>query len=316
MRDALLVFGGRSHPALTDAICRELGVTPGKADIVQFSNENIMVQVQENVREADVFVVQTSSPPVHEHFMELLIFVDALKRASARRVTAVLPYFPYVRSDKKDRPRISITARLMADLLEASGVDRVLTMDLHAPQIQGFFRIPVDQLLGGPFLTERMMTYLGDTSPVVVAADVGEAKDAARVAKRLHLDLAIIDKRRHGDDECAVAERIIGDVEGRAALLIDDEVASGGTLAKAAVLLRRHGATHVMAAATHGVLSGNAPETLAHAPLDRLLVTDTVPLAAPERFPKVEQVSVAALFASAIERIHHGMSISALFEGR
>lgn len=314
MRDALLVFGGRSHGALTDSICEHLNVRRGEADIVQFSNENIMVQIQENVREADVFVVQTSAPPVHEHFMELLIFVDALKRASAKRVTAVLPYFPYVRSDKKDRPRISIAARLMADLLEAAGADRVLTMDLHAPQIQGFFKIPVDQLRGGPLLTDTLMESLGGQSPVIAAADVGEAKDAARVAKRLHLELVIIDKRRSSDDENAIAERLIGEVEGRPAVLIDDEVASGGTLAQAAALLRAHGATKVYAAATHGVLSGRAPETISGSLIDSLLVTDTLPIAKPELFPKVQQVSVAPLFASAIERIHYGQSISALFD--
>jgi ribose-phosphate pyrophosphokinase len=313
MRNDIFVFSGRSHPELAEAICGELGVALGRADVIRFSNENLMVQVRENVREADVFVIQTSAPPVNEHLVEMLIFIDALKRASARRVTAVLPYFPYVRSDKKDRPRISITARLVADLLEAAGADRVLTMDLHSPQIGGFFKIPLDQLTAQPILAAHLETIPGMQDAVVVATDAGGAKDAGKFAGRLGLDLAIIDKRRYADDERARAENLIGDVKGRTAIMIDDEVASGGTLLEACQTLRKFGAERIVATATHPVFTGRAPERLASAPLERVVVTDTIPLPVHKHFESLDVLPVASLFASAINRIHDGRSVSALF---
>ncbi|HEY4103960.1 MAG TPA: ribose-phosphate diphosphokinase, partial [Polyangiaceae bacterium] len=232
----LKVFAGASHTELAVEICRHLGIPLGRAHTTRFSNENLKIKIEENVREQDVFVVQSACPPLSEHIIELLIMLDALRHASAQRVTAVIPYFPYARSDKKDEPRISITARLMADLLATAGANRVLTVDLHSPQIQGFFSIPADQLTAVPALCERLkQDDLSNT--VVVAADVGEAKDAGRFAKRLDLPLAFIDKRRSGDDENAKAQHVIGDIVGKHCLLVDDEIATGGTIFSATEFL-------------------------------------------------------------------------------
>ncbi|HXK17286.1 MAG TPA: ribose-phosphate diphosphokinase [Polyangiaceae bacterium] len=221
--ESLKVFAGNSHLALATEICEHIGIPLGHATTKRFSNENLKIRIEDNVREQDVFVVQTACPPLSEHIVELLIMLDALKHASAKRVTAVIPYFPYARSDKKDEPRISISARLMADLLATSGADRVLTMDLHSPQIQGFFSVPADQLTAVPALCERLKKDdLSNT--VIVAADVGEVKDAGRFAKRLELPLALIDKRRAGDDENARPAHVIGDIAGKDCLLVDDEI--------------------------------------------------------------------------------------------
>jgi|SRR5690625_627039 len=309
----LRVFAGSSHVELTEAICKNLGIEPGKREIIRFSNENLLVQIEESVRESDVFVVQTSCPPVNEHIMETLILIDALKRASAARITAVLPYFPYVRSDKKDRPRIPITARLMADLLEAAGADRVVTMDLHSPQIQGFFKIPLDHLQAAPLLAKFIQANVDTKNAIVVASDAGEAKDAAAFASRLNVDIAIIDKRRTSHDENAIAANLIGNVKGKTAILIDDEVASGGTLLQAAEFLRREGAVEIVACATHAVFTGNAPQKLGASDITRMAVTDTLPVGPEKRFDGLEVISVAELFADAIKRIHTGESVSELF---
>jgi ribose-phosphate pyrophosphokinase len=312
MVDGLKVFSGSSHPTLAKEICACLGIPLGKLTSVRFSNENLKVKIEENVRESDVFVVQTSAPPLSENIVELLILVDALKHSSARRVTAIVPYFFYARSDKKDEPRISITARLMADLLEQAGADRVLTLDLHSPQIQGFFSKPADQLTAVPVLCDELARRgLHDT--VVVAADVGEAKDAGRFAKRLELPLAIIDKRRSGDDEKAQVRAVIGDVKGKNCLLVDDEIATGGTIFQATDFLLAQGARSVSAAVVHPVLSGRAYERLATSKLERLLVTNTIPIPDEKRHPKIEVLSVAPLIAEAISRIHDGRSVSELF---
>lgn len=308
------VFSGRSHPELAQQICRHLGLELGTSKVLRFSNENLMVQINENVRESDVFVVQTSSPPVNEHLIELLIFIDALKSASAARVTAVIPYYFYARSDKKDRPRISITARLVADLLQAAGADRVLTIDLHAPQIQGFFKIPVDQLQAVRLLSNHITKKVDLKNTVVVASDAGEAKDIGRYANRLHTPIAIIDKRRYGDDEKAVAERLVGDVEGKTALIVDDEIATGRTMAEAAAFLKKKGAKDVVAAATHAVFSGNPPELLGKSEITRMMVTDTVPVPPEKRFKGLEVLPISKLLAEAIRRIHDGRSVSKLFE--
>jgi ribose-phosphate pyrophosphokinase len=313
VRNDLLVFSGRSHESLATSICAELGIALGRSNVVRFSNENLMVQIDENVREADVFLIETSAPPVNEYLVETLIYIDALKRASARRVTAVIPYFPYVRSDKKDKPRISITARLVADLLEAAGADRVLTMDLHSPQIQGFFKIPVDNLSSLPIMAGHIRDTYDTSNSVVVATDAGGAKAAGRFASRLGLDLAIVDKRRYADDERAKAEALIGDVEGRRAFLFDDEIASGGTIIEAADFLRRRGASSVVAGATHGVFTRDAVVKLNNSWLEEVVVTDTIPLPPQKRFDKLTVKTVAPLFAQAISAIHEGRSISALF---
>lgn len=311
MNGSLKVFAGRSHPDLATEICRHLAIPLGRSHVVRFSNENLMVQIDENVRGADVFVIQTAAPPVNEGIIELLIMIDALKHASAGRITAVIPYFPYIRSDKKDKPRISITARLIADLLQTAGADRVVCMDLHSPQTQGFFRIPVDHLQAIPIIADFLQKQdLSNT--VLVAGDAGEAKEVGRYANRLNLPMAIVDKRRYDDDENAKATNLIGKVDGRHAIIIDDEVATGGTLVEAAAFLKERGALEVTAAFTHGVLSGNAVERLDSSSIDRLTFTNTIPLQ-DKRSDKFRVLSVAELFAKAIRRIHDGDSISNLF---
>ncbi len=309
----LKVFSGSSHPEFTKAICETLGIEVGHSHTVHFSNENMLVQIEENVRGCDVFVVQTSASPVHDHLFELLIMIDGLRSASAARITAVMPYIPYIRSDKKDRPRISIAARLVADLLKTAGADRVLTMDLHSPQAQGFFRMPVDQLLGAGPICERLRQE-DTTDWILVAADAGEAKDLGRYANRLDLPMAIIDKRREGDDEKPKAVSLIGDVEGKVAVVVDDEIASGGTLVEAVNFLQKKGARRVLATATHPIFSSNAAERIDGSFLERVIVTDTVPLRPEQRSEKVEVISVAKLFAEAIKRIHDGSSVSQLFD--
>ncbi len=311
MNHALKVFAGRSHPELAQEICRHLAIPLGKSHVTRFSNENLMVQIDENVRGADVFVIQTSCPPVNEHLIELLIFIDALKHASAGHSTAVMPYFPYVRSDKKDKPRISITARLMADLLQTAGADRVVTMDLHSAQSQGFFRIPVDHLQATPIIADFLKRQ--DLSNcVLIAGDAGEAKEVGRYANRLNLPMAIVDKRRYDDSETAKATNIIGDVEGKHAIIVDDEVAPGGTLCEAAKFQREKGAAKVTAAFTHAVLSGSAVERLSTSAIEKLTFTNTIPLQH-KSSARFEVLSVGELFAQAIRRIHDGDSLSALF---
>lgn len=313
MNEEMKVFSGSSHPAFAKSICEYLKIPLGISNTVKFSNENMLVQIEENVRGCDVFVVQTSAPPVHEHLFELLIMIDALRSASADRITAVMPYIPYIRSDKKDRPRISIAARLVADLLKTAGADRVLTMDLHSPQAQGFFRMPVDQLLGAGPICERLRREDRENW-VLVAADAGEAKDLGRYANRLDLPMAIIDKRREGDDEKPKAVSLIGNVEGKVAVVVDDEIASGGTLVEAATFLKKHGATQVLASATHPIFSANAAQRIDEAFIDKVIVTDTVPLQPHQQSEKVEVLSVAKIFAEAIRRIHDGRSVSQLFD--
>lgn len=308
MQGDIRVFSGSAHPAFSRRVCEHLGVPLGQSKVVRFSNQNMLVQIEDNVREDDVFFIQPSCPPVSDGILEMLITIDALKHASAGRITAVIPYFPYSRSDKKDRPRVSITARLMADLIETAGADRVLTLDLHAPQIQGFFRIPVDQLIAAPLLCEHLaQSSLEDH--VIVASDIGEAKDIERYASRLDLPVAIIDKRRVADNQTPVVRRLVGDVSGKTALIIDDEIATGGTLLEAADFCRAQGAVAVRAAAVHGVFSPPALSRIQSGPLDSVLVTDSLPLAAGAP-SKIHQVSVTGLFARAIAGIHGGNRLS------
>ncbi len=310
----LKVFAGSSHKALAIEICEHLDISLGKSELIKFSNENLFVKILENVREEDVFVVQTSVSPVNEGIVELLIMIDALKHASAKRITAVIPYFPYVRSDKKDQPRISITARLMADLLETAGAHRVITMDLHSDQIQGFFRIPLDQLRATPIICGYLKEKKLDDY-VMVAADAGEIRDVRRYANRLGLPIAIIDKRRSGNDEKPKAVNIIGDVEGMNALLVDDEIASGKTIIEAVSFLKSKGKVNkVMAACTHPVMSGKATELLTNSPLEEIVVTNTIPIPQEKITSKIKVLSVAKLFANAIQNVHNGESVSSLFE--
>ncbi len=308
----LKIFAGSSHKELATSICDYLGVPLGKSHTIEFSNENMMVQIDENVRECDVYVIQTSCSPVHTNLFELLMMIDALRSASAARITAVMPYFPYIRSDKKDRPRISITAKLVADLVQTAGAHRVLAMDLHTAQAQGFFNIPVDQLQAASVICERLRRE--DTSDwVLVAADAGEAKDIGRYANRLDLPIAIIDKRRDGDDEKPRAVNLIGDVEGKVAVIVDDEIASGGTLCEAASFLKEKGARKVIAAATHAVFSGSVKQRIDEGFIEKVIVTDTIPVPPSQLSDKVERLTVAELFSKAISRIHDGRSVSALF---
>ncbi|MCO4760532.1 MAG: ribose-phosphate pyrophosphokinase [Myxococcales bacterium] len=313
MNARIKIFAGRSHPALSQAICDHLDLPVGKSEVVKFSNDNLMVKIEENVRECDVFYIQTASSPTNEHIVETLIAIDALKSASAARITAVLPYFPYARSDKKDRPRISIAARLMADLLQTAGADRVLCMDLHSPQIQGFFHVPVDQLEASPLIAEYIRSYdLSNT--VLVAGDAGHAKELARLNARLGLSMAVVDKRRYADDDQAVATNLIGSVAGMNAIIVDDEIATGGTVVEAARFLLEKGALSVSVAATHGVLSGPAIERINDSPFREVVVTDTMPVADKQaQCSKLKVLSVASLFAKAIRRIHDGDSVSDLF---
>ncbi|MDD5557859.1 MAG: ribose-phosphate pyrophosphokinase [bacterium] len=306
------IFCGRSNPELTREICAFLGVEIGKCIIHKFKNDNTFVRIEENVRGKDIFVVQTSAIPVNDSLMELLIMIDALKHASARRVTAVLPYYPYVRSDKKDQPRVSITARLVADLLEAAGADRVLTMNLHSEQIQGFFRIPVDQLLASRILC-GYFSGNGLDDCVVVAPDAGSAKRAERYARVLGLPMAILDKRRDPLNDTVEIFHIIGDVAGKRAIVFDDEIATGSSMIETAHALMKNGATDVRAGAVHAILCGDAPRRLQKSAYREIVVTNTLPVDGEKRIPKLKILSVAQLFGEAIRRIHEGRSLSELF---
>ena len=312
MDNHLKIFSGSSNPALAKEICDYVDVPEGRLTTTRFSNENIKVKIEENVRGDDVFVVQTSCPPVNDNLVELLIIIDALKYASAGRITAVLPYYPYVRSDKKDEPRISITARLVADLLETAGADRILTMTLHAPQIVGFSRIPVDQLLATPLISDYFSRRdLSDY--IVVAPDVGSAKKAEVYARRLDLPMAIIDKRRYADDEKAVAKYMFGDVEGKNALLFDDEILSGGTMLQAVHIIKEHGVQRVFAGCVHGIFSGKAIPRIGESPIEEFAITNTIPHDPDKLGPKFTVLSVARMFGEAIKAIHQGDSVSKLF---
>ena len=313
MYNDLAIFSGRAHPVLTEAICARLGRQQGKVDVFEFSNENIFVQYQENIRMRDVFLVQPFCSPVNTSVMELLIMIDAAKRASAGRITAVIPYFAYGRSDKKDQPRVPISARLIANLIETAGADRVLTMNLHAGQIQGFFNIPVDELnalypVSAHFRAERLENY------TVVATDVGDEKRARDMAVRLGVPLAIIDKRRHGNTSQTEAMHVIGEVEGKNVLILDDEIDTAGTILAAVGALRANGCGEVIVSGYHSILSGPAIERLRSANVREIVVTDSVPVPIEKRLPNMTVIPVAAQFGDAIGRIHSGQSVGALFQ--
>jgi ribose-phosphate pyrophosphokinase len=316
MYTELRVFSGRAHPDLAQAICRYLEIPLGQVDVFEFSNENIFVRYLENIRSRDVFLVQPFVSPVNTRIMELLVMIDAAKRASAGRITAVVPYYAYGRSDKKDQPRVPITARLIANFLEVAGADRLLTIDLHAGQIQGFFNIPVDELTALSILARYFRHRFGPRleEVTVVATDVGDAKRARRVADRLDVPLAIVEKRRLGNQEQVEAVNIIGEVKGRVALIVDDEVDTAGTLVATVDIVLRHGAKEVYACCTHPVLSGPAVQRIEQSPLKELVVTDTIPIPPHKMLPKITVLSVAPLLGEAIRRIHTGQSVGALFD--
>jgi ribose-phosphate pyrophosphokinase len=308
----LKVFGGRAHPALTEEICAYLNVAPGKVTTYNFSDGEIFCQIEENVRGSDVFVIQPTCPPVNENLIELLVMLDAFKRSSAERVTAVLPYFGYARQDKKDKPRVPITSKLVADLISKAGADRVLTMDLHAAQIQGFFDIPVDHLFAAPVILEAIRE-LAVPDLTIVSPDAGGVERARAIAKRLEVGLAIVDKRRTNPNEAEVMH-VIGDVEGQIALIIDDIIDTAGTLTKTAEALRIHGATEVMAVGVHGVLSGPAIDRLIESHVSQVLITNTTPIEEKlRRLDKLRPLSVAVLLGEAVRRIHEDSSVSSLF---
>ncbi|HEY48878.1 MAG TPA: ribose-phosphate pyrophosphokinase [Dehalococcoidia bacterium] len=311
--DELKVFSGNAHPDLARRVCDYLGIPLGQMEVFEFSNENIFVRVLENVRERDVFVIQPISSPVNKNLVELLIIIDAMKRASAGRITAVMPYYGYSRTDKKDQPRVPITARLVADLITVSGADRVLTIDLHAGQIQGFFNIPVDELTAlytlSDYFLEKALKNL-----VVVATDVGIAKRARDLAARLNVPLAIVEKRRVGNVDKSETLTVIGDVKGKRALLVDDEVDTGGSIANAAVTLKKHGAIEIYACCTHPILSGSGVKRIAESIIKELVVTDTVPVPEEKRIDKITVLPLESLIGEAIHRIHAGLSVGAMFQ--
>ncbi|MBT3344806.1 MAG: ribose-phosphate pyrophosphokinase [Gemmatimonadetes bacterium] len=314
MKNYLKIMTGSSNPALAQEICNYLDCSLGRVGIERNANDNLKVKIDENVREDDVFVIQTSCSPVNDHFIELLLMIDALKYASARRVTAVLPYYPYVRSDKKDEPRISISARLVADLLETAGAHRILTMTLHSPQIAAFSRIPVDELWATNLICDHLRQTKDLSQATVVSPDVGSAAEAGYYARRLDLPLVIMDKRRHADDETAQVSNVIGDIEGRDALLFDDEVLTGGSMMEAIRLLNERGANSIMAGCTHSVFSGDAIERIEASAVETFVRTNTIPLPNGRNSSKLETISVARLFGDAIKAIHHGESVSRLLD--
>ncbi|PPD57482.1 ribose-phosphate diphosphokinase [Dehalogenimonas etheniformans] len=311
--DEMKVFTGNAHPALAKAVVDYLGIPMGNSQVFQFSNENIFVKILDNVRNRDTFVIQPFSTPVNQSILEMLIMIDALKRASAGRITAVVPYYAYGRTDKKDQPRVPITARLLADLITTAGANRLLTVDLHAAQIQGFFNIPVDELSAISLLT----TYIKkmNLSPlVVVATDIGISKRARDFAARLNAPLAIIEKRRLGNEDKTETLNIIGDVKGRIALTVDDEIDTAGSLTNSVQTLLNNGATEVYACCTHPVLSGPAIKRIEGSAVKEVIVTDTIPVADEKRIDKITVLSVASLLGEAIHRIHTGLSVGAMFQ--
>ncbi|NKB67289.1 MAG: ribose-phosphate diphosphokinase [Candidatus Latescibacteria bacterium] len=311
MGRVLKVFAGNSNPQLAQGICRELGIEPGQIEFVNFSNENIKVKICENVRGCDVFFIQTSCPPVSDYLMELLIALDAFKYASAGRITAVLPYYPYALADSKDEPRISVAGRLMADLVSETGADRILTMSLHSPQIVGFCRVPVDQLSGVPSICHYFAGRdLGNC--VAAAPEISRAKVTEAYAKRLGLPLVVIDKRRGADGRMQV-HGVIGQVEGRDVIFFDDETITGQAILDGVDAVQARGAGQVFAGCVHGTLAAGAAQRLASSSLQSLAITDTIPLNGHMAAGKIKVCSVAPLFAQAIKAIHDETSISQLF---
>ena len=310
----LKVFTGNAHKPLANDICNYLRISLGDCEVFKFSNDQTFVKILENVREKDVFLIQTMSSPVNDNLMELLILIDAARRASAGRITVVIPYYAYGRTDKKDQPRVAITARLIADFISISGADRVLTMNLHAGQIQGFFNIPLDELDAIPTLANNIKERRLNKDLVVVATDVGAAKRARDMADHLDAPIAIIEKHRIGNDDKVEASNLIGNVDGKTALIVDDEIDTGGTVAAAANILKEYGANDIYCSVVHPLLSGNAVEKLQNSPMKEVLVTNTLPLSEEKQFDGLKILPIASLLGEAIHRIHTGLSVGAMFE--
>ncbi len=309
----LKVFTGNAHPALANAVTEYLGIPIGKCEVFEFSNENIFVRIFDNVRQRDTFVIQPICSPVNKSLVELLIMIDALKRASAGRITAVIPYYGYGRTDKKDQPRVPITARLVADLLTVAGANRVLTVDLHAAQIQGFFNIPVDELTALYLLSHYFKEKISDNL-VVVATDIGTSKRARDIAAKLDASLAIMEKRRVDNLGHTETLNIIGEVEGKVALTVDDEIDTAGSLVNTVSVLEEQGVKEIYACCTHPVFSGPAIQRIASCPVKELVVTDTIPVSGDKKVDKITVLPIAPLLGEAIHRIHTGLSIGAMFE--
>jgi ribose-phosphate pyrophosphokinase len=311
--DELKIFTGNANPALATAVAEYLDIPLGKCEVFQFSNENIFVRILENVRSRDTFVVQPICSPVNQSLVELLIMIDALKRASAGRITAVVSYYGYGRTDKKDQPRVPITARLVADLLTVAGANRILTVDLHAAQIQGFFNIPVDELTAIGIISNYFkQKNLKDL--VVVATDIGSTKRARDYAAKLNATLAIMEKRRIGNADQTETLNIIGDVAGKIAITVDDEIDTGGSLVNTVNVLLKNGAREIYACCTHPVFSGPAIERIAASPVKEVVVTDTIPVSGRKKLDKITVLPIAPLLGEAIQRIHTGQSVGELFE--
>ena len=309
----LRVFSGNSHPKLTKDICDYLGISVGECDVFKFSNDNTFVSFKENIRERDVFLVQSFSSPVTDHIMEVLVMIDAAKRASAGRITAVIPHYSYGRSDKKDQPRVPITARLVANLLTVSGADRVLTVDLHAGQIQGFFNIPVDELSAVNMLAAHFKDE-GKNIEVASATDAGDVKRTRDTGRYLNVPISIVEKHRIGNNDRVEAMSLIGEVEGKTALVVDDEIGTGGTVVATANVLREHGAEEIYCAVTHPVLAGEASKLLDDSIVSEIVVTDTMPVPPEKMGPKIKVISMAPMLGEAIHRIHSGLSVGAMFD--
>ena len=311
--DELKVFTGNAHPTLAQEVVDYLGIPLGRCEVFDFSNENIFVRILENVRQRDTFVIQPLCSPVNRNLVELLIMIDALKRASAGRITAVIPYYGYGRTDKKDQPRVPITARLVADLLSVAGAGRLLTVDLHAAQIQGFFNIPVDELtalyLLSDYFKEKDFKEL-----VVVATDIGITKRARDVAAKLNAPLVIVEKRRVGNDDKTETLNIIGEVDSKIALTVDDEIDTAGSLVGVVSALEKRGVKEIFACCTHPILSGKSIQRIGSCPVKEVVVTDTVPVAGNKKLDKITVLPIAPLLGEAIHRIHTGLSIGAMFE--
>jgi len=311
--DEIKVFTGNAHPALAQAVTDYLSIPVGRCEVFEFGNENIFVRILENVRGRDAFVIQPLSSPVNKSLVELLIMIDALKRASAERITAVVPYYGYGRTDKKDQPRVPITARLVADLITVAGANRLLTVDLHAAQIQGFFNIPVDELTALYLLSDYFKERAFDDL-VVVATDIGISKRARDLAAKLNAPLAIIEKRRVGNVDQAETLNVIGEVEGKVALTVDDEIDTAGSLVGVVSTLGERGAKEIYSCCTHPVFSGSAIQRIASCPVKEVVVTDTIPVTGNKKLDKITVLSIAPLLGEAIHRIHTGLSIGAMFE--